>query len=326
MSSALLSIRDLQVRYGDDTNGVDAVSDLQLDVRRGECLAIVGESGSGKSQTFLAALGLTSAAARVTGSIAFDGEELVGAGEDALRTLRANRMSMIFQNASTALAGHLTIGRQLTEVLEAHGQETGEAARTRAIEMLDAVRIVSPDALLERYPFELSGGMNQRVMIAMALIARPDLIIADEPTTALDVTVQAEVLSVLKALQLQQGASLVFISHDLAVVSRIADRVGVVYAGRLVELGETRNVIDNPAHPYTQALVRSVPRMSQEVGGRMAEIPGQPPKGGAPPVGCAFADRCDHAMAICQTQTPEMQTTPFGGQAACHLIAGAANA
>lgn len=320
MSDVVLSIRDLTVRYGQGEAGVRAVSNMTLDVHRGECLAIVGESGSGKSQTFLAAFGLTSPAAQVSGHITFRGEDLVNAGERVLRERRGRRMAMIFQNASTGLAGHLTIGRQLTEALEVHGLAAGAEARRRAVEMLEAVRIVDAEGMLKRYPFELSGGMNQRVMIAMALIAGPELIVADEPTTALDVTVQAEVLALLKQLQNRDGASLVFISHDVAVVSRIADRVGVVYAGRLVELGETRAVITNPAHPYTQALIASVPRMSQDIVERMPEIPGQPPKGGAPARGCAFADRCAMVMDRCRVETPVLTPTANGGLGACHLL------
>ncbi|MEM1104983.1 MAG: ABC transporter ATP-binding protein [Pseudomonadota bacterium] len=267
MTAPMLSIRDLSIRFGDDTCARPAVQGFSLDVSKGECVAIVGESGSGKSQTFLAALGLTSSAAKVTGSIMFDGQELVGAGEACLRALRASRISMIFQNASSGLAGHLTIGRQLTEVLEAHGQEAGSAAHRRALEMLEAVRLRSPHIVIEQYPAQLSGGMNQRVMIAMALIARPELIIADEPTTALDVTIQAEVLSILKELQAEQGAGLVFISHDLAVVSRIADRIGVMKDGVLVELGEARQVIEAPSHAYTRTLLAAVPRMGDEGAG-----------------------------------------------------------
>jgi len=313
----LLEIRDLSVEFATPRGSVAAVRDVSLDVRRGECLAIVGESGSGKSQLFLGSFGLLAASGRARGAVRFDGREVPGPGEAPLRDLLGTRVAMVFQDPMNALTPHLTIGRQLSEVVLERGLLDAAEARARCLEALRSVRMPDPEARLRQYPHELSGGQRQRAAIAMALMTRPDLIVADEPTTALDVTVQAQVLDVLREAR-DRGLALVLITHDLGVVAGIADRVAVMYAGRIVECAPVRELFAAPAHPYTAALLASVPRLDTPLTGRLEGIEGQPPQPGDEPQGCSFAPRCPSVVAQCRTVRPRMQAI---GQrsVACHV-------
>jgi oligopeptide transport system ATP-binding protein len=313
----LLEIRDLSVEFATPRGSVAAVRDVSLDVRRGECLAIVGESGSGKSQLFLGSFGLLAASGRVRGAVRFDGREVPGPGEAPLRDLLGTRVAMVFQDPMNALTPHLTIGRQLSEVVLERGLLDAAEARARCLEALRSVRMPDPEARLRQYPHELSGGQRQRAAIAMALMTRPDLIVADEPTTALDVTVQAQVLDVLREAR-DRGLALVLITHDLGVVAGIADRVAVMYAGRIVECAPVRELFAAPAHPYTAALLASVPRLDTPLTGRLEGIEGQPPQPGEEPQGCSFAPRCPSVVAQCRAARPALQAVGERS-VACHV-------
>jgi len=312
----LLRIRDLCVDFDTEQGHVRAVSNVSLELGRGECLAVVGESGSGKSQSFLACLGLLAANGRATGSARFEDQELVGASDRELDRVRGTRLGMIFQDPMNALTPHLRIGRQLTEVVRARGLMDAERARRRAVDALGEVGIADPEARLAQYPFELSGGQQQRVCIAMALMTNPALLIADEPTTALDVTVQAQVLALLRQFR-SRGLSLVMITHDLGVVAGIADRVAVMYAGRVVETASVVDIFETPAHPYTAALLNSVPRLAGASTSRLAGIEGQPPRPRERGPGCPFAPRCTAAREVCATMDPEMRISG-SRTVACH--------
>jgi oligopeptide/dipeptide ABC transporter ATP-binding protein len=311
----LLEVRDLSVEFSTPRGIVRAVREVTLDVRRGECLAVVGESGSGKSQLFLACLGLLAARGRAQGSVSFDGLPLLGPQASALRGVLGTRLAMVFQDPMNSLTPHLTVGRQLAEVALDRGLLGEEAARARSLEVLRAVRMPEPEQRLRQYPHELSGGQRQRAAIAMALMTQPELLIADEPTTALDVTVQAQVIEVLREAR-DRGLALVLITHDLGVVAQIADRVAVMYAGRIVELAPVQRLFAAPAHPYTAALLASVPRLDAPLGARLDGIEGQPPRPGEEPPGCAFAPRCSSAVAACRENGPQLQERG-GGSVAC---------
>jgi len=316
VAAPLLEIRNLSVEFATPRGMVHAVRDVSLDVRRGECLAIVGESGSGKSQLFLGSLGLLAARGSACGAVRFDGRELLGPDPAALRDVRGTRVAMVFQDPMNSLTPHLTIGRQLSEVVLDRRLLGVEEARARSLEVLRAVRMPDSEAQLRRYPHELSGGQRQRAAIAMALMTRPDLIVADEPTTALDVTVQAQVLDVLREAR-DRGLALVLITHDLGVVAGIADRVAVMYAGRVVESAPVRDIFTAPAHPYTAALLASVPRLDTPLAGRLASIDGQPPPPGEERAGCAFAPRCPAASDPCRAVRPELRSAGKR-DVACH--------
>jgi oligopeptide transport system ATP-binding protein len=325
VDAPLLEIRSLSVEFATPRGTVHAVRDVSLDVRRGECLAIVGESGSGKSQLFLGSLGLLAARGSARGAVRFDGRELLGAESAALHDVRGTRVAMVFQDPMNSLTPHLTIGRQLSEVVLDRGLLGAGEAKARSLEVLQAVRMPDAAARLRQYPHELSGGQRQRAAIAMALMTRPDLIVADEPTTALDVTVQAQVLDVLREAR-DRGLALVLITHDLGVVAGIADRVAVMYAGRVVESAPVREIFAAPAHPYTAALLASIPRLDTPLTERLASIDGQPPHPGDQHAGCAFAPRCPVASGPCRAVRPELRSA---GQreVACHTplaVAGAA--
>jgi oligopeptide transport system ATP-binding protein len=316
VAAPLLEVRQLSVEFATPRGTVRAVRDVSLDVRRGECLAIVGESGSGKSQLFLGSLGLLATRGSACGTVRFDGRELLGPDPAALREVRGTRVAMVFQDPMNSLTPHLTIGRQLSEVVLDRGLLGAAAARARSLEVLQAVRMPDPEARLRQYPHELSGGQRQRVAIAMALMTRPDLVVADEPTTALDVTVQAQVLDVLREAR-DRGLALVLITHDLGVVAGIADRVAVMYAGRVVESAPVRDIFTAPAHPYTAALLASIPRLDTPPAERLASIDGQPPHPGEERDGCAFAPRCPAASDPCRALRPELRSAGRR-EVACH--------
>ena len=316
---AVLEIKDLNVRFATSDGEVAAVSDVSLSIERGECLGIVGESGSGKSQTFLATMGLLARNGEASGEVNFGGVNLLTAGEKTLNTIRGAKIAMIFQDPMTSLTPHMKIGRQLTEVLVRHRGLSSAAARDQALAMLARVQIPDPERRLAAYPHELSGGLRQRVMIAMALLCGPELIIADEPTTALDVTVQAQILDLIRDIKDELGSAVVLITHDLGVVAGIADRVAVMYAGRVVELGDVRQIFANPQHPYTQGLLACTPRLDDPATAALQTIAGQPPNLQHLPTGCAYHPRCPYVMHRCLTERPLLSPSRAGGVKACHL-------
>jgi len=316
--AAVLDIQNLNVRFATNDGEVAAVSDVSLFVQKGECLGIVGESGSGKSQTFLAAMGLLAPNGRAAGDVVFGGINLLGASEAALNRLRGDRLTMIFQDPMTSLTPHMKVGRQLTEVLIRHRHLSSAEAREQAVAMLARVRIPDAERRFDMYPHELSGGLRQRVMIAMALLCGPELIIADEPTTALDVTVQAQILDLIRAAKEDMHTSIVLITHDLGVVAGLADRVAVMYAGRIVEIGDVRQIFYAPQHPYTKGLLACTPRLDDATGGELRTISGQPPNLQRLPPGCAYHPRCPYVMERCRTERPAL--LPVGaGLKACFL-------
>jgi peptide/nickel transport system ATP-binding protein len=324
MSDApLLEVNDLHTRFRSGDEIARAVDGVSFVLHRGETLAIVGESGSGKSVTALSIMRLVPAPpGEVTGgTVMFNGRDLLRLPERAMRRVRGNEISMIFQEPMSSLNPLLGVGEQIAEVVRLHQGLGRTAARRHAIDMLVRVNIPDPESRAHEYPHRLSGGMRQRVMIAMALACRPSLLIADEPTTALDVTIQAQILDLMRGLQEELAMSVLFITHNLGVVAEIADRVAVMYAGRIVEQGTVAAVFARPLHPYTIALLASIPRVS--VGGRdpshrLAAIPGQVPSAAALPPGCAYAPRCRRATALChQTAPPILQALP-GHDVRCH--------
>ena len=301
----VLDVRDLRVTFASAAGPARAVRGVSLQVFPGEALAVVGESGSGKSVTMLALLGMLPAAT-VTGSARFRGTELVGQDPDVMRTLRGAKVSMIFQDPMTSLNPVLTIGHQLTLVMRAHQPDLSKRdARARGIDLLEQVAISQPGRRIDGYPHELSGGMRQRVMIAMAISNEPDVLIADEPTTALDVTVQAQIMDLLGELRERHGLALVLITHDLGVVAGSTDRIAVMYAGRIVEYGTVDDIFARPTHPYTRGLLECLPRLDirQKV---QASIPGVPATPMSLPPGCPFSPRCSRALPSCSQEEPEL--------------------
>jgi oligopeptide/dipeptide ABC transporter ATP-binding protein len=300
----LLEIEDLHVSFHTDDGEVKAVDGLSFTVQPGEVLGIVGESGSGKSVANMTILGLTRADnAQISGRILFEGEDLVQLGDDGMRKIRGNEISMIFQDPLTSLHPFYKVGAQLVEAIQVHREVTEEAARERSIELLRLVGIPDPERRFGEYPHEFSGGMRQRVMIAMALTNDPKLLIADEPTTALDVTTQAQILRLLESLQKELGMAVIMITHDLGVIAEVAHRVIVMYAGRAVESGTLDQIFYDPQHPYAWGLLGSLTRVDQPRLARLAQIAGQPPSLINPPTGCHFRDRCPHEFDKC-TEVP----------------------
>jgi oligopeptide/dipeptide ABC transporter ATP-binding protein len=307
MTAPVLQIRDLKVTFSTPLGPLVAVRGIDLDVHPGEMTAVVGESGSGKSVSFLAAMGLLPRTATVEGSVMLDGHQLVGASPKLLRSIRGRLLSMIFQDPLSALNPVHRIGAQISEMLRAHSSMSERAARIRAVELLEIVGIPQPGDRAMQYPHEFSGGMRQRVVIAMAIANSPKVLIADEPTTALDVTVQAQILEVIQRVQAQFGTAVVLITHDLGVVARVCERVNVMYAGRVVERADIGTIFDEPTHPYTRGLLASLPQAGVE---RLVPIAGFPPNMLNPPTGCAFRTRCEHAVDACSQRLPELE--PLG--------------
>ena len=317
----LLEITDLTIAFAGAAGGTVAVDAVSLALGRGRSLGLVGESGAGKSQLALAVPGLSPRGARLAGSIRFAGEELVGAPAAALRRVRGAGIGTVFQDPSAALAPHLTIATQLTEVLAAHGGPRGAAARAAARDMLERVRVPDAAARLAQYPHELSGGLRQRVMLAIALLGGPALVVADEPTTALDVTVEAGILGLLAELVRGEGTALLLVSHDLAVVAGLCDEIAVMYAGRIVEAGPARAVLAAPAHPYTAALLGARLTLASPLDAPVPAIAGSPPGAGPRPPGCAFAPRCGRALPRCRAAAPPLEAVG-GGRLACYAPLG----
>lgn len=316
--AALLSIADLSVSFRTDEGQVQAVDSVSLHVNAGETLAIVGESGSGKSVTALSILGLNADSSRVDhGHISFADIDLLGLDYEGIRSIRGDRIAMIFQEPMSSLNPVLTIGQQVAEPIQIHRGLGKKEALQQAAALLARVAIPDAEHRLNDYPHQFSGGMRQRVMIAMALACKPQLVIADEPTTALDVTVQAQILSLLKEITQQENAGLILITHDLGVVARYADRVAVMYAGRIVESAHANTLYKHPQHPYTLGLMESIPGLEGEAGKRLPSIEGQPPNLDQLPSGCAFAPRCKFAQARCSEAKPPLETVGDQHMRAC---------
>ena len=319
----ILEIDDLHTHFRTRDGVVRAIEGLSLTVQAGEVLGIVGESGCGKSVTWLAALGLLPPKARITGSVMLDGQELIGAPAPVLERVRGGRIAMIFQDPSSSLNPVHRIGKQIMEALGLHRGMTGSNARAEAKRLLDLVGIPDAARRLDAYPHELSGGQNQRVMIAIALAGQPELLVADEPTTALDVTIQAQILELLQSIRRQMGMALVLISHDLGVIAEACERVAVMYAGRIVEEAPVAQLFDAAAHPYTQGLIGALPPMDGPRR-RLAAIPGGVPEPWAMPPGCGFAPRCQFRSAPCDAAIPGLMGLSDQHRAACIRVAPAA--
>jgi peptide/nickel transport system ATP-binding protein len=324
-SPAFLNVRDLRIHFPTDDGLVKAVDGLTFGVERGKTLGIVGESGSGKSVTSLGILGLHKGTnATITGEIWLDGEELVAKDAESVRALRGQKMAMIFQDPLSAMHPYFTVGAQIVEAYRIHHKVPKKQAYTRAVELLDRVGIPEPARRVHDYPHQFSGGMRQRAMIAMALSCNPHLLIADEPTTALDVTVQAQILDLIRDLQKEFESAVIVITHDLGVVAELADDILVMYAGKAVEQGSSEDVFGRPEHPYTWGLLASVPRMDRERTERLVPIAGSPPSLINVPPGCAFHPRCRFANltgGLDRTLVPPLQETARHHLVACHLDA-----
>jgi peptide/nickel transport system ATP-binding protein len=327
MPDALLEIQDLRIHFPTQDGLVKAVDGISFSLERGRTLGIVGESGSGKSVTSLGVMGLHQGTqARITGHIRLDGEELVGARPARIRELRGNKMAMIFQDPLSSLHPYYSVGSQIVEAYRIHNPEaTKQQARQRAVDMLARVGIPEPKVRIDDYPHQFSGGMRQRVMIAMALVNDPGLLIADEPTTALDVTVQAQILDLISDVQAEFGSAVIMITHDLGVVAELSDDILVMYAGRVAEYGSAADIFARPGHPYTWGLLASMPRMDRERLTRLVPIPGTPPSLIRVPPGCPFHPRCRYGHlngGRSETEVPELRDTEEPGHlVACHLTA-----
>jgi oligopeptide/dipeptide ABC transporter ATP-binding protein len=323
LGDVVLSVQDLKVEFPTDDGVVKAVDGVSFDVREAETLGIVGESGSGKSVTSLSILGLLPKSARITGEILFRGVNLLEKSDKEMREIRGAKIAMVFQDALAALNPVCTVGNQIGEAITVHNDLPDREVRERTIELLDIVGIPAPGKRVDQYSHEYSGGMRQRAMIAMAIANEPDLLIADEPTTALDVTIQAQVLEVIERIQDRTRSSVLLITHDLGVVAGIADRVMVMYAGRPVEFASVDEVFYSPSHPYTRGLIASLPRLDRRAReGRLYRIKGQPPSLLRVPSGCSFHPRCPVATApggVCDTVRPEFETMAEAHTSACHF-------
>ena len=317
----LLEIRDLHTSFFTHVGEVKAVRGVNIDLYQGEAIGIVGESGCGKSVTSLSIMGLVPSPGKVIkGEIYFNGEDLLKKSEKEMQKIRGNKIAMIFQDPMTSINPVYTIGDHLMEPLRTHKNMDKNAAREKAIGLLKEVRIPDPERRLKQYPHEFSGGMRQRVMIAMALSCQPELIIADEPTTALDVTIQAQILELMKELKEKFNTSIMLITHDLGIVADLCSRIVVMYAGIIVEEGSVRDIFYNPKHPYTWGLLKSIPKVNMTSKERLVPIEGQPPDLLKPPEGCPFMPRCRYAMRICEQQCPGLYSVSGRHKAACWLL------
>ncbi len=317
----ILEVRDLHTSFFTHVGEVKAVRGVNIDIYKGEAVGIVGESGCGKSVTSLSIMGLVPFPGKIIkGEIYFNGEDLLKKSEKEMQKIRGNRISMVFQDPMTSLNPVYTVGDQLIEPLKVHKKINSKEARKQAIELLKAVGIPDPERRLEQYPHEFSGGMRQRVMIAMALACQPELMIADEPTTALDVTIQAQILELLKQLRAEYNMSIMLITHDLGIVADLCSRVIVMYAGIIIEEGTTREIFYEPKHPYTWGLLKSVPRINMLSKRRLVPIEGQPPDLLNPPKGCPFMPRCRYAMEVCREYCPGLYSVSETHRAACWLL------
>ena len=317
--SALLTVKDLKVSFNTEDGVVHAVEGVSYEVEPGKTLGIVGESGSGKTVGTLTIMGLTRAAnTQISGQAIFDGEDLLSASEQHMRAIRGDEIAMIFQDPLSSLHPFFTIGAQLVEAIQVHNKVSKAAARTRSAELLTMVGLSDARDRLSSYPHEFSGGMRQRVMIAMALANEPRLLIADEPTTALDVTVQAQILELIAELQAETGTAMIIITHDLGVVAEVADEIAVMYAGRIVEQASAAELFANPQHPYTRGLLASIPRLDRDRSSGLDPIAGRPPSLIAPPSGCAFHPRCPRAFDRCPAELPPLEPAAAGSE---HLVA-----
>ena len=317
--NAVLEVHNLSTRFATPDGEVLAADEVDFTIGPGESLGVVGESGSGKTQIFLSVMGLLAKNGRSTGSVRYQGQEILNLPAARLNQIRGDKVGMIFQDPMTSLNPFLKISRQMTEVLREH-KGIGEAeARKQGIAMLDLVGIPEAARRFDMYPHEFSGGMRQRVMIAMTLLCQPDLLIADEPTTALDVTVQAQILELLRRLKRELGMAIALVTHDLGVVAGLCERVMVMYAGRVVEMAPAGQLFRDPQHPYTKGLLLSMPRLDETVATELATIPGQPPNLQALPKGCVFADRCGYAFDRCRVERPVLADCGPGHRKACHL-------
>jgi peptide/nickel transport system ATP-binding protein len=323
---SFLEVRDLRVHFPTADGLVKSVDGLSFAVDRGKTLGIVGESGSGKSVTSMSVMGLHKRdSAKISGEILLDGKDLISSSPEEVRKMRGKRMAMIFQDPLSAMHPYYTVGNQIIEAYRIHNKVSAKQARAHAIDMLDRVGIPEPDQRVDSYPHQYSGGMRQRAMIAMALSCDPDLLIADEPTTALDVTVQAQILDLIRDLQKEFNSAVIIITHDLGVVAELADDILVMYAGRAIEYGTAEHIFNEPEHPYTWGLLGSMPRFDRERTERLLPIKGTPPSLINVPSGCAFHPRCqfaDQTGGLSQTERPELVDNGHGHLVACHLPPG----
>lgn len=320
LSSHVLDVKGLKTHFTSKEGDIPAVDGINFHVDSGEVLGIVGESGCGKSVTSLSVMGLVpSPPGRIAGGeILYNGEDLTKLSEKQMRKIRGNDIAMIFQEPMTSLNPVFKIGNQIIEGIRLHNKESKKKAYNRAVEMLELVGLSRVEDLMNSYPHQLSGGMRQRVMIAMAMTCDPNVLIADEPTTALDVTIQKQILNLMKSLNEKMNTAIVLITHDLGVVAEMCDRIAVMYSGKVVEEGNVKDIFKNPKHPYTAGLIQSVPDM-REKRDRLYSIPGNVPKPGTIKQGCAFAPRCEHAFSRCSDETPELLATEDGSKVRCWL-------
>ena len=324
MPDILISVKNLKTNFYTYAGVVKALDGINLDIYKGETLGLVGETGCGKSVTALSIIRLIQwPPGKIDeGSIMFEGKDLLKMPNRDMRQIRGNKISMIFQEPMTSFNPVFTIGDQIIEVIRMHQKMNKKTAKAKAVEMLKFTGIPAPERVADSYPHELSGGMLQRAMIAMALACQPALLIADEPTTALDVTIEAQILELMKDLKNKIGSSILMITHDLGIIAEVCDRVGVMYAGNIVELSDVNTIFHNPSHPYTVGLISAIPKLSTKHGTRLETIPGNVPNLIHPPTGCRFHPRCSKAMDICRQEKPGVYTVGEGHQVSCFLYAG----